>query len=66
MKQWTKGYSPEIQIAYGAQYQKRKHHNQQMDRRSEQTSFQRRHTAGPETHEKMLSTTNYERNANQN
>ena len=32
----------------------------------EQTFFQRRHTAGQQTHEKMLNITNYQGNANQN
>ena len=39
---------------------------QKMGRRPKQTFFQRRHTDGQEAHEKMLTTTNYQRNANQN
>ena len=37
-----------------------------MGRRPKQTFHQRRHTDGQEGHEKMLSITNYQRNANQN
>ena len=40
--------------------------DQKMDRRSKQTFLQRRHTDSQETHEKMLSIANYQRNANQN
>ena len=36
-----------------------------MDRGSEWTFFQRRHTGGQQTHEKMLNITNHEGNANQ-
>ena len=39
--------------------------NQKMDRRPRQIFFQRRHTDGQETHEKMLNIAN-QRNANQN
>ena len=37
-----------------------------MGRRSEQSFFQRRHTGGPQAHEKMLNITNNQGNANQN
>ena len=37
-----------------------------MGRRPKQTFFQRRHTDGQDAHEKMLNTTNYQRNANKN
>ena len=37
-----------------------------MGRRPKQTFLQRRHIDGQQTHEKMLSITNYQRNANQN
>ena len=37
-----------------------------MSARPKWTFLQRRHTDGQQTHEKMLSTTNYYRNANQN
>ena len=37
-----------------------------MGRRPKQTFLQRRYTDGLEAHEKMLSITNYQRNANQN
>ena len=37
-----------------------------MDRRPKQTFHQRRHTDDEEAHEKMLSITNHQRNANQN
>ena len=37
-----------------------------MDRRSEQTFFQRRYTDDQQTHEKMLNITTYQGNANQN
>ena len=40
--------------------------NQKMGRRPKQTFFQRRHTDGQQAHEKILSITNYYRNANQN
>ena len=37
-----------------------------MGRESEETFFHRRYTVGQLTHEKMLSITNYQGNANQN
>ena len=37
-----------------------------MGQRTKQTFFQRRHTDGSQTHEKMLNITHYQRNANQN
>ena len=37
-----------------------------MGRRSKQTIFQRRHTDGQRTYEKMFNITKYKRNANQN
>ena len=37
-----------------------------MGRRPKQTFQQRRRTDGQQTHEKMLNSTNYQRNANQN
>ena len=37
-----------------------------MGRRSKQTFLQGRQTDGQKVHEKMLNTTNYQRNANQN
>jgi len=37
-----------------------------MDRGVEETFFQRGHTDGQRTHEKMFSITNYQGNANQN
>ena len=37
-----------------------------MSRETEQTFFQRRHTDGQQTHEKVLNITNHQRNANQN
>ena len=37
-----------------------------MDRRTEQTFFQRRNADGQQAHEKMLKTTNHQGNANQN
>ena len=36
-----------------------------MGRRLEETLFQRRHTDGQKTHEKMLTVTNHQRNTNQ-
>ena len=39
--------------------------NQKMGRISKQTFFQRRHTDGQKAHEKMLTITSYQRNANQ-
>ena len=38
--------------------------NQKMGRRSKQILIQRRHTGGQKAHEKMLSITDYQRNAN--
>ena len=38
----------------------------EMDRGSEQTFYQRRHTDGQQTHEKMLDITNHQGNATQN
>ena len=55
-----------IQAAPAAQYQKNKQPNQKMGQRTKQTFFQRRHTDGQQTHEKMLNITHYQRNANQN
>ena len=40
--------------------------NQKMGRRYEQTLFQRRHTNGQQTHEKMLHITQHQGNTNQN
>ena len=40
--------------------------NQKMGRRPKQTFLQRRYTDGQQTHEKMLHTVHYLRNANQN
>ena len=37
-----------------------------MGRRPKKIFFQRRHSHGQETHEKMLNITDYQRNANQN
>ena len=37
-----------------------------MGRRPKETFLQRKHTDDQEAHEKMLSLTNYQRNANQN
>ena len=37
-----------------------------MGQRTKQKFLQRRHTHGQQTHEKMLNTTHYQRNANQN
>ena len=37
-----------------------------MSRRHEQTFFQRRHPDGPQIHEKMLSITHHQGNANEN
>ena len=37
-----------------------------MGRGAKQTFFQRRHTNGQQTHEKMFNITNHEGNANQN
>ena len=37
-----------------------------MDKRSEQTFFQRRYRDGQQAHEKIFNITNYEGNANQN
>ena len=37
-----------------------------MGRRLEKTFFQKRHTDGPQAHEKMLNITNNQRNAHQN
>ena len=48
------------------QFHKNKRPNQEMGQRTKQTSLQRRHTDGWQTHEKMLSITHYQRNANQN
>ena len=45
---------------------KTKQKNQKMERRSEQTFLQRKHTDGQKAHEKMLNISNYQRNANQN
>ena len=49
-----------------AQFQKNKRPNQEMGQRPKQTSLQRRHTDGQQTHEKMLNITYYQRNENQN
>lgn len=35
-----------------------------MDRRTEETFFQRRHADGQQVHEKMLNMTNYQGNSN--
>ena len=40
--------------------------NQKMDRRSRQTSLQRRYTNGQKAYENILNITNYWRNSNQN
>ena len=45
---------------------KNKQSNQKFGRRPNQTFLQRRHTDGQEAHEKLLTITNYQRNANQN
>ena len=45
---------------------KTKQPKQKMGRRFKQTFVQRRHTEGQQTHEKMLNTANYQRNAHQN
>ena len=37
-----------------------------MGRRPEQKFFQRRHTDGQQSHEKMFNTANHQKNANQN
>ena len=42
-----------------AQYQKYKQPNQKMGRGSRYTFFQRRHTDGPQAHEKMFNIANY-------
>ena len=55
-----------LQTAPAAQYQKNKQPNQKIDRRPKQIFLQRRHTDSQETHEKMINTTNYQRNTNQN
>ena len=55
-----------IQATPAAQFQKNKLPNQKMGQRTKQTFFQRRHTDGKQTHEKMLNITHYQRNANQN
>ena len=55
-----------IQAAHAAQYQKNKQPNPKMGRRHKQTFLQRRYTDCQEAHEKLLSITNYYRNANPN
>ena len=54
-----------MQAAHTAQYQKNKQPNQKVVKTPKQT-FLQRHTNGQETHEKMLSIMNYQRNADQN
>ena len=44
----------------------RKQSDFKMGRGSQQTFLQRRHTSGQQIHEKVLNTTNYQGNANQN
>ena len=44
----------------------KKNLNKKMGRRRKQTFIQRRHTDEQQTHEKMPSIANYQRNANQN
>ena len=55
-----------IQATPAAQFHKNKRPNQKVGQRTKQTILQKRHTDGLQTHEKMLNTTHYQRNANQN
>ena len=55
-----------MQATTAAQFLKNKLPNQKPGQRTKQTFLQRRHTEGQKTHEKMLSITHYQRNANQN
>ena len=57
-----------IKTAHAAQYQKNKQLSQKIRGRStkKQTLLQRRHLDGQQTHKKILSISNYQRNTNQN
>ena len=66
MKQPTRMTLENIQAAHAALCQKTKQPNQKMGQRPKQILLQRRYTDGKKGHEKMLTTTNYQRNANQN
>ena len=57
MKQLTKDNFQNIRAAHTTQYQKNKQTNQKVGKRPKQTSLQRRHTDGKQTHEKMLNIT---------
>ena len=55
-----------MQSAHAAQYQKYNQPSRKMGQRSKWTFVQRRHPGGHKAPKKMLSITNYWRNANQN
>ena len=64
MMQPTRVNLQNIQTAHTTQKQQQT--DQNMGKRPKETFLQRRHIDEQQTHEKMLKTANYQRNANQN
>ena len=62
---WQRINFQNIEAAHTTQSQKNKSLDQKVGKRPKQT-FLQRHTHGWQTHEKMLNTAHYQRNANQN